>query len=384
MAGGLLSSRRPFDFPMPNLAEFIGVSAAANLVREQIEYAATSDAKVLVTGESGVGKDVVAHAIHQRSRRAAAPLVVINCAGVPDTLLASELFGHVRGSFTDAYRDKAGWLEQANRGTIFMDEIAEMSLQMQSLLLRFLENGEIQRVGSDRRTTKVDVRVIAATNRRLPDRIETNEFREDLYYRLNVIHIEIPPLRERREDIPVLLDHFLGVFSRQHGFERPRLCDDAAAQLAAAAWPGNVRQLRNVAERFVVRAPKSAITVADLPREFLSLTVAPAVRTARVRSQAEVMFERMVRDGQSFWTIVYEPFMSRDVTREDIRALVRHALSLTRGNYKAVAQLFNVPNDQKRLINFLRKYQCHLPIQEFRAVSAQLADNAPIARAAGD
>ena len=370
---------------MTNSVEFIGISAAATLVREQIQYAALSDAKVLITGESGVGKDVVAHLIHQRSRRAAAPLVIINCAGVPDTLLASELFGHVRGSFTDAYRDKVGWLEQANRGTIFMDEIAEMSLQMQSLLLRFLENGEIQRVGSDRRTTKVDVRVIAATNRRLPERIVANEFREDLFYRLNVIHIEIPPLRERRDDIPALLDHFLGVFSRHHGVERPRLSDDAADQLAAAPWPGNVRQLRNVAERFVVRAPKGVITVADLPREFLSLSVAPPARAPRVRSQAEVMFERMVRDGEGFWNVVYDPFMSRDVTREDIRSLVRHALALTRGNYKAVAQLFNVPNDQKRLINFLRKYQCHLPIQEFRAVSAQLQDAPPpIARAAGD
>src|SRR5438067_6698799 len=169
----------------------IGAGAAIRTVEAEIEYAARSDAKVLITGESGVGKEVVARLIHHRSRRRHASLVTINCAGIPDTLLASELFGHVRGSFTDAYRDKEGWLEQAHRGTIFMDEIGEMSAQMQSLLLRFLENGEIQPVGSDRRTTVVDVRVIAATSRRLVDRIATNEFREDLFYRLNVIHIEI-------------------------------------------------------------------------------------------------------------------------------------------------------------------------------------------------
>ncbi len=356
------------------------------LVREQIDYAARSDAKVLLTGESGVGKEVVAQLIHQRSRRAHGSLITINCAGIPDTLLASELFGHVRGSFTDAYRDKQGWLEQAHRGTIFMDEIGEMSLQMQSLLLRFLENGELQRVGSDQRTTRVDVRVIAATNRQLAERIAANAFREDLFYRLNVIHIEIPPLRERREDIPVLLDHFLRVFTRSHAIDRPHLTEDAAAQLMAAAWPGNVRQLRNVAERLVVRARAGAITTADLPRELLSLKLpTPAATRAPGRVPAEVLFERMVRDGETFWTVVYEPFMARDITRHDLRSIVRQALCLTGGSYKGVAQLFNIPSDYKRLLNVLRKYQCHLPIQEFRAVTTQRhVGPEHLARAVGD
>jgi two-component system, NtrC family, response regulator AtoC len=369
---------------MSNVVEFFGVSSAATMVREQIDYAARSDAKVLITGESGVGKEVVAQLIHQRSRRAQATLVTINCAGVPDTLLASELFGHMRGSFTDAYRDKQGWLEQAHKGTIFMDEIGEMSLQMQSLLLRFLENGELQRVGSDQRISKVDVRVIAATNRELPTLIAANTFREDLFYRLNVIHIEIPPLRERREDIPVLLDHFLRSLTRSHGVDRPRLTEDAAAQLTAAPWPGNVRQLRNVAERLVVRAQQGAITTADLPRELLTLNppVSGPTRTLPTRIPAELLFERMVREGQTFWTAVYQPFMARDLTREDLRALVRHALVLTRGSYKGVAELFNVPSDHKRLLNFLRKYQCHLPIQEFRAAAAH--QHEPLARASGD
>src|SRR5262245_15712194 len=173
----------------------LGSSTAMRAVEEDLTFAARSDAKVLITGESGVGKEVVARLIHHRSSRNRGPLVTINCAGVPDTLLASELFGHVRGSFTDAYTDKRGWLEQAHGGTVFMDEVGEMSPQMQGLLLRFLENGEIQRVGSDRRQTIVDVRVVTATNRRLIDRVEAKEFREDLYYRLNVIRIDIPPLR---------------------------------------------------------------------------------------------------------------------------------------------------------------------------------------------
>jgi DNA-binding NtrC family response regulator len=256
---------------MPPSAQILGVSAAAQSIEEEIDYAARSDAKVLITGESGVGKEVVAQLIHQRSARRQAPLVTINCAGIPDTLLASELFGHVRGSFTDAYRDKQGWIEQAHRGTIFMDEIGEMSAQMQSLLLRFLENGEIQRVGSDRKTTSVDVRIIAATNSQLLERVAAGEFREDLFYRLNVIHIEIPPLRRRREDIPVMLDHFLRQFAESHRLGLPLLSEDAAAQLTAAEWPGNVRQLRNVAERLVVRARTGVITAADLPREVLSM-----------------------------------------------------------------------------------------------------------------
>ena len=356
---------------MTNSNHFIGTSKAARLVQEEIEHASRSDAKVLITGESGVGKEVVAQLVHQQSRRSRAPLVTINCAGVPDSLLASEMFGHVRGSFTDAHRDKAGWLEQANRGTVFLDEVGEMSLQMQSLLLRFLENGEIQRVGSERSVSKVDVRVIAATNRRLGDRIASNEFREDLFYRLNVIHIPIPPLRERREDIPTLLDHFLRAFSKSHGVERPKLSESAAAQIVASDWPGNVRQLRNVAERLVLRSRgESVITTADLPREVLSIE-SPADATVGPirRPVSEVLFERMVRNGESFWAVVYEPFMSRDLTRDDVRALTRHALNLTHGSYKGVAQLFNVPSDYKRLLNFLRKYQCHLPIQEFRTVS---------------
>src|SRR5687768_12979675 len=292
---------------MSSQIQFIGASGATRVIREEIAYASGSDAKVLITGESGVGKEVVAQLVHQQSRRRNAPLITLNCAGVPDTLLASELFGHMRGSFTDAHRDKPGYLEQANRGTIFLDEVGEMSLQMQSLLLRFLENGEIQRVGSEKLAAKVDVRVIAATNRKLVERIAANEFREDLFYRLNVIHIPIPPLRERREDIPLLLDHFLRQFSKNHGVENPRLSAEAAAQLAATDWPGNVRQIRNVAERLVLRAKEGLITIADLPREVLSPYPPDAEHPEDPRATPiyEELFDRMVRRGETFWAIVY-------------------------------------------------------------------------------
>ena len=363
---------------MTNVTQMVGISSACRAIENEIECASNTDAKVLITGESGVGKEVVAKLIHHRSRRARSPLVTINCAGIPDTLLASELFGHVRGSFTDAYRDKEGWLEQANGGTIFMDEIGEMSTQMQSLLLRFLENGEIQRVGSERRTTSVDVRVITATNRRLLERVATGEFREDLFYRLNVVHIEIPPVRERREDIPVLLAHFLRECSLTHRVELPELSPDAQAQLEAYGWPGNVRQLRNVVERLVVRAGRGIITSADLPREVMTLGEEAAgggADAAAPQSRVSAIFEQMVRDGKSFWAVVHQPFMDRDLTREDLRALVRQGLALTRGSYKSTVQLFNMPpEDYKRFLNFLRKFQCQAPIDEFRSLPVQLPD----------
>src|SRR5262245_35220721 len=198
--------------------ELIGDSPAIRELREEVERIAHSDAKVLLTGESGVGKELVASAIHTRSPRSPAPFIAVNCGGLPETLLESELFGHVKGSFTGAYRDKPGKLELADRGTMFLDEVGEMTLRMQGLLLRFLETGELQKVGATGTVGRVNVRVIAATNRNLRDMIVQSAFREDLYYRLNVIHLEVPPLRERRQDIPALVDYFLTQFSKHNGY----------------------------------------------------------------------------------------------------------------------------------------------------------------------
>ena len=221
---------------------------------EDLRDAARSDAKVLITGESGVGKEVAARTIHAFSARSSGPLVALNCAGVPDTLLESELFGHVRGSFTGAYRDRPGLFELARGGTVLLDEVGEMSLRMQSLLLRFLETGEIQPVGSDRPRTRVDVRVIAMTNRRLVDQMAAKAFREDLYYRLNVIHIIVPPLRERpRGRRPRSSSSFSGCSVQRYGVEPPEISAEAMACLVEYRWPGNVRELKNVIERCVVR-----------------------------------------------------------------------------------------------------------------------------------
>src|SRR5690606_35892859 len=187
-------------------------------LKEGTARGARSDAKVLIAGESGTGKELVANAIHSGSARADRPFIAVNCAGLPETLLESELFGHVKGSFTGAYRDKPGKLEMAAQGTMFLDEIGEMTLRMQGLLLRFLETGEIQKVGTDRAVGRVDVRVVAATNRNLREMITQGTFREDLFYRLNVIHLAVPPLRERRDDIPLLIDHFLKFFTQGESY----------------------------------------------------------------------------------------------------------------------------------------------------------------------
>jgi len=352
----------------------IGVSSAMQTVLEDAECAARSDAKVLITGESGVGKEVVARLIHQRSARGRFPLVTINCAGVPDSLLESELFGHVRGSFTDAYRDKRGWLESANGGTIFMDEVGEMSLRMQATLLRFLETGEIQRVGDDRRMPPIDVRVITATNRRLFDAIADKTFREDLYYRLNVVHIQIPPLRERADDVPALMRHFLRVFSESHGLTAPELSEHACDELAAYGWPGNVRELKNVAERLVLKAPAGRIDAKMLPSEILrerrSMTTRAAAPQA-APSIHEELFDRLTNGRESFWSAVYEPFMARDLTRRTLREVITLGLQQTRGNYRLLVTMFNMSDrDYKRFLHFLRKHQCHVPFQAFRMIRA--------------
>src|SRR3954452_8444536 len=288
MCGRMAERKRP---------AFVGVSAAMRDIVLDIERAAHTDARVLITGESGVGKEIAARLLHDLSPRSAQPFVTINCAGIPDSLLESELFGHVRGSFTGAFRDHAGVLEVAHGGSIFMDEVGEMSVRLQGALLRFLETGEIQRVGADAVQTRLDVRVVAATNRNLLEGIAEREFREDLYYRLNVINIAIPPLRARREDIPVLLRHYFAIYADGHGLRPPGLTPEALARLVAYDWPGNVRQLRNFAERIGLPPLSGEIGVVDLPPEIGEFQARPQEAiNDEDRPIADVVFDRMIVD----------------------------------------------------------------------------------------
>jgi len=316
--------------------------------------------------------------------------VTINCAGIPDSLLESELFGHVRGSFTDAYRDRLGLFEQANGGTVFLDEVGEMSPRMQALLLRFLENGEIQPVGGTPGVRNaVNVRVISATNRDLWQSVVAHDFRDDLYYRLNVIRIDIPPLRERREDIPGLLRHFFTMFSDLHGVPVPELGPGTLEKLTAYNWPGNVRQLKNIAERVTVRRSAGPITPFDLPSEIITPmnggTARPAGGSTRTEPSAvESLLAQMMQKREPFWTAVYPLFMARDLTRTDLREIVSRGFQQT-GNYKALAALFNVaPGEYRRFLNFLRTHGCDVRFQIAGAmISRQFSGGPqPLAQAA--
>jgi DNA-binding NtrC family response regulator len=363
----------------------VGRSEAMRTIEADIECAARSDAKVLVTGETGVGKEVIARLIHHASQRAAGPLVTVNCAGLPDSLLESELFGHTRGSFTGAYRDKLGLLEMAPNGTVFLDEVGEMSTRMQVVLLRFLETGEIQRVGADKPHARVNVRLITATNRDLQHHIASGAFREDLYFRLNVIRMSVPPLRERRDDIPLLVDHFVNSYCQQHRVPRPEISQAAMEALLAHRWPGNIRELKNAIERVVLKVNGPVVLVSHLPSEIAcpeskAGTVVGSINggTATSPSQAEEMTSLMLERGASFWEAVYPSFMSRDMTRNDLRKIVQAGLENTNGNYRLLVQLFNMPNeDYKRFLSFLRKHECHLPFQRFRTVPARLTAGTP-------
>jgi len=243
--------------------EMVGTSAAMRRLQEMIDRIAPSRASVLILGESGAGKELAARAVHDRSASARGPFVRINCAAIPQELIESELFGHEKGSFTGAIAQKSGRLELAHSGTVFLDEIGDMNLHVQAKLLRFLQEGEFERVGGTR-TLSVDARTVAATNKNLTEEIERRTFREDLFYRLNVVTLVVPPLRDRKDDIPLLAEHFLARFCTEHGVPRKTLSHDAVALLMNQAWPGNVREFANVIQRCVVLLPEPELTAKDV------------------------------------------------------------------------------------------------------------------------
>jgi len=256
--------------------QMIGESAALKQVMAAIGRAAPTNATVLISGESGVGKELVARTIHRNSLRSRERFVQVNCAAIPEELIESELFGHEKGSFTGATEKQVGKFEQADRGTIFLDEVGDMSAKTQAKVLRVLQEGEVERLGSAR-TIKVDVRVIAATNKNLEEEIERGHFREDLYFRLAVIPIHVPPLRERPEDIPPLVRHYVDFFCRENNARARRVTPAALEVLQRHRWKGNIRELRNAVERMIIMTPGDTIDVADLP---------PIIRTPTATSSA--------------------------------------------------------------------------------------------------
>jgi len=368
----------------PEAPALVGDSAAARRLNGEIAGAARTHAKVLIVGETGVGKEVVARRIHAQSARRDAPFLAVNCSGIAETLLESELFGHTRGSFTGADRDTAGLLRQANRGTLFLDELEEMSARMQAVLLRFTETGEIQPVGAERPAGRVDVRLITATNRDLAAQIAAGAFRQDLYYRLNVIQIVVPPLRDRADDIVPLVRYYLERAGAAYRLAAPDLTPDAAQLLVAYSWPGNVRELKNITERLVLGEPGDVITPDHLPAEIRESRAAPslpavavsrapapptvmdAALTERALDRVASLWNRMAA-GEDFWSVVYTAFKARELTRTELAAVIDRGLQTTAGSYTELLKVFNLPpGDYKRFHAFLYQQECNLPVALYR------------------
>jgi two-component system nitrogen regulation response regulator NtrX len=312
--------------------EIVGRSYAIRALIETIDRVAATDARVLISGENGTGKELVARALHRQSRRVAGPFIEVNCAAIPSELIESELFGHMRGSFTGAVQDRAGKFEQADGGTLFLDEVGDMSLAAQAKVLRVLQDGEVTRIGGPKPRT-VDVRVLAATNKKLEDEITAGHFREDLYYRLNVVPVVVPPLRERRDDIPLLIQHFLDQFaptgSSARGMEQA-----AADRLAAMEWPGNVRELRNTIERLLILGRGPQVTVADVER-LVGVRVSEGaalggLESCRTFEEFKLAAERaflLVKLREHDWNVA-ETARTLDMPRSNLyKKIERHALA---------------------------------------------------------
>jgi transcriptional regulator with GAF, ATPase, and Fis domain len=355
--------------------EPIGASSRLLDLFQFAKRIAASDAKVMTTGESGVGKEVLARHIHAHSARRGRECITVNCAAVSESLLESELFGHVKGGFTGSCGDKPGSLRMAHLGTLFLDEVGEMSARMQGLLLRFLENGEIQAVGADL-PIRVDVRIIAATNRDLTAMTAAGQFRQDLLYRLRIMHLHVPPLREWAEDVRVLGCHFLTLLGHNLA-----LTDTAWATLARYPWPGNVRELRNVMEGLAFRSPGRCIDADNLPERFRHEPQEVGPQYERRRQLADALYEAIVEDGYSFWDHVAAMFLNRDITRRELRELVGRGLAVTMGNYRALVGLFSMPaSDYKRFMNFLTTHDCRPAYREYRNVRSFLNPPPPAPR----
>ncbi|HLY11775.1 MAG TPA: sigma-54 dependent transcriptional regulator [Planctomycetota bacterium] len=314
---------RTFDEMLGRIGLVVGYSKAMKTVRDLIQRAAPTDSTVIIQGESGVGKELIARALHYGSPRSGKPFIAVNCGALTETLLESELFGHSRGSFTGAVSDKVGLVEVAHTGTLFLDEVSEMSPLLQVKVLRLLEEKEFKPVGSVT-TKRVDVRFITATNKDLELAIQQNEFRKDLFYRLNVIPIHIPPLRERRDDIPILAEHFLGKYSKDMKRAGKRFAPEVKEAMMRHPWPGNIRELENAVQRSIALSDGDMITAKDLLE-----TAAP---TPDLRSVAAATARAIGEEG-----------LDLDQTMTDIEmGYLKRALEMTGGNYTKAAQLLKM------------------------------------------
>jgi len=324
-------------------SEMVGQSFTMQQLRDAIRKAAPSEARVLITGENGTGKELVAEAIHRQSKRSTAPFVRVNCAAIPRELIESELFGHERGAFTGAMRRKIGLIEQAHTGTIFLDEIGDMALETQAKLLRVLQENELLRVGGTQ-PIRFDMRVIAATNKNLEKEIQAGNFRDDLFFRIAVIPIHVPPLRERREDILILVNYFLNQLAAAYGRRPKRLANEASVVLENYLWPGNVRELRNIVERLMIMGEAETIT-AEQVRLALPVFDLP-VAAAAVSTKNNVVMEQAA-DAD-------ETLSLRDRVENFERRLLSRVFQDVRGNVSEMAR--RLRTDRANLHRKLQRY----------------------------
>jgi len=323
-----------------SLESIIGESKGMREVFKLIGRVADKDVTVLITGESGTGKELVAKVLHYNSRRISKPFVVINCAAIPETLLESELFGHEKGAFTDATALKIGKFQQADGGTIFLDEIGDMGLDLQAKLLRVLQDGEFYRVGGSK-AIKIDVRVIAATNKNLEDAVRSGQFREDLYYRLNVINIHLPPLRERRGDIKLLIEHFLNKLPKELGTERKHISREAENLLIHYHWPGNIRELENVLKRAIVLTGMDTITPEHLP-----------ISISQSAGQEKIFLEDLIEARLQMYSGKLPPEAEGDLYQVVIgqveKSLIEKVMQKTDGNQIQAARILGINRNTLR------------------------------------
>ncbi len=337
------------SFEKCEVKEFIGKSKIIREVRAFMEKVCSSDHPVLLLGETGVGKDLVANHIHFLSSRREKLFLALNCANFPEYLIESELFGHRKGAFTDAREDKIGLIEMANGGTLFFDEISELSLLLQAKLLRVIEHKEIRRIG-ETRARKIDVRFIFATNKDLKKEVRLKRFREDLYFRINVFHLHIPPLRERKEDLPYLVEHILKIENRRNR-KKKTITKEALEKLMNYHFPGNIRELENMLQRAHSFSEGDKIRAEDIKFE---------EKGEEELSISERIFREMVKGGRNFFEVVHKPFLKRDLNRREVREIIALGLKETNGSYKKLLPLFNIgegERDYKRFMNILRIYK---------------------------
>jgi len=358
----------------------LGQSHAILQVLNEARFVSATDFRVLLSGESGVGKKQFAQFLHENSPRRQRTMLSVNCSSVPESRLETALFAHADGGGSSTGHQYAGLFEMSHGSTLLLDDVDGMGPRTQALLLHVLENGSIPQPGSGRRSKTVDVRIISSTDVDLLERASEKSFRVDLFYRLNVAHLQIPPLRERREDIAFLMEDCLESLSEQFRMPLCELHPSALAKLQAHSWPGNVRELHEVAEYLALTHAGTVVTADQLPE--LVLWPAPFVPSA-ADPVASACFERITQDMESFWTAVYEPFMAHRLSRATVRAVITRGLRQTNGSYRALTALFNLPPvDHYRLLTFLHQYECLPRPRAFRPVLDDVRTAPPRTRTA--